>query len=139
MNPKELYTERIKTLTDEIYQLNKYNRLVVVLELTAIALAIGCVVAYTIWGGILVLVVAALFIAVYVAIRWKDSRNSRLSEQKENYHWWQRFLGKRVGRLPRLGTYVSMIMQIVTSDLKSQEGRDIIGQLSADEQDAYHQ
>ncbi|MBR1557995.1 MAG: DNA mismatch repair protein MutS, partial [Prevotella sp.] len=38
--------------------------------------------------------------------------------------------------LPRLGTYVSMIMQIVTSDLKSQEGRDIIGKLSADEQDA---
>ena len=38
--------------------------------------------------------------------------------------------------LPRLGTYVSMILQIVTSDLKSQEGRDIIGQLSADEQDA---
>jgi len=84
MNPKKLYTERIKTLTDEIYQLNKYNRLVVVLELTAIALAIGCVVAYTIWGGILVLVVAALFIAVYVAIRWKDSKNSRLSEQKES-------------------------------------------------------
>ena len=38
--------------------------------------------------------------------------------------------------LPRLGTYVSMIMQIVTSDLKSQEGRDIIGMLSADEQNA---
>jgi len=38
--------------------------------------------------------------------------------------------------LPRLGTYVSMIMQIVTSELKSQEGRDIIGQLSADKQDA---
>jgi len=84
MNPKELYTERIKTLTDEIYQLNKYNRLVVVLELTTIALAIGCVVGYTMWGGILVLVVAALFIAVYVAIRWKDSRNSRLSEQKDS-------------------------------------------------------
>ncbi len=84
MNPKELYTERIKTLTDEIYQLNKYNRLVVVLELTAIALAIGCVVAYTMWGGILTLVVAAFFVAVYVAIRWKESRNSRLSEQKES-------------------------------------------------------
>ena len=84
MNPKEIYTERIKTLTDEIYQLNKYNRLVVVLELTAIALAIGCVVAYTMWGGILTLVVAALFVAVYVAIRWKDSKNSRLSEQKKS-------------------------------------------------------
>ena len=84
MNPKELYTERIKTLTDEIYQLNKHNRLVVVLELTAIVLAIGCIIAYTMWSSILALVVAALFIAAYVAIRWKDSSNSRLSEQKES-------------------------------------------------------
>ena len=45
MSPKEIYTEHIKTLTDEIYQLNRHNRLVVVLELTAIALAIGCIVA----------------------------------------------------------------------------------------------
>lgn len=84
MNPKELYTERIKTLTDEIYQLNRHNRLVVVLELTAIVLAIGCIVAYTMWSSILALVVAALFIAAYIAIRWKDSSNSRLSEQKES-------------------------------------------------------
>ena len=84
MSPKEIYTDRIKTLTDEIYQLNRYNRLVVVLELTAIALAIGCIVAYTIWSSIVALVVAALFIAAYVAIRWKDSSNSRLSEQKES-------------------------------------------------------
>ena len=84
MSPKELYTERIKTLTDEIYQLNRHNRLVVVLELTAIALAIGCIVAYTIWISIIALVVAALFVAAYVAIRWRDSSNSRLSEQKES-------------------------------------------------------
>ena len=84
MNTKELYTERIKTLTDEIYQLNKHNRLVVVLELTAIALAIVCIVVYTMWSSILVLLVAALSIAAYVVIRWKDSSNSRLSEQKES-------------------------------------------------------
>ena len=84
MNPKELYTERIKTLTDEIYQLNRHNRLVVVLELSAIALAIGCIVAYTMWSSIWALLVAALFLAAYVAIRWKDSSNSRLSEQKES-------------------------------------------------------
>ena len=84
MSPRELYTERIKTLTDEICQLNRHNRLVVILELTAIALAIGCVVAYTMWGGILALVVAAMFVAAYVAIRWKDSHNSRLSEQKKS-------------------------------------------------------
>ena len=59
MSPKEIYTDRIKTLTDEIYQLNRHNRLVVVLELTAIALAIGCIVAYTIWSSIVALVVAA--------------------------------------------------------------------------------
>ena len=84
MNPKELYTERIRTLTDEIAQLNRHNRLVVVLELSAIALAIGCVVAYTMRSHITFLVAAALFIVAYVAIRWKDSRNSRLSEQKES-------------------------------------------------------
>ncbi|MBO4812392.1 MAG: DNA mismatch repair protein MutS [Prevotella sp.] len=84
MNPKELYTERIKTLTDEIIQLNKHNRLVVILELSTIALAIGCIVAFTMWSSIVALVVAALFVAAYVAIRWKDSINSRLSEQKES-------------------------------------------------------
>ena len=84
MTPKELYTKHIKTLTDEIYQLNKHNRLVVVLELTAIALAIGCIVAYTVWSSIIALVVAVLFVAAYVVIRWKDSSNSRLSEQKES-------------------------------------------------------
>ena len=84
MSPRDLYTERIKTLTDEIIQLNKHNRLVVVWELSAIALAIGCIVAYTMWGGILALMVAILFVAAYVAIRWKDSSNSRLSEQKES-------------------------------------------------------
>ncbi|MBQ9186573.1 MAG: DNA mismatch repair protein MutS [Prevotella sp.] len=71
-------------MTDEIYQLNKHNRLVIVLELMAIALAVGCIVAYTMWSSIVALVVAALFIAAYVAIRWKDSNNSRLSEQKES-------------------------------------------------------
>ena len=84
MTLKELYTERIRTLTNEIYQLNKHNRLVVVLELSAIALAIGGVVAYTMWSSIIALVMAALFIAAYVGIRWKDSSNSRLSEQKES-------------------------------------------------------
>ena len=81
---KELYTERIKTLTDEIIQLNKHSRLVIVLELSAITLAIGCIVAYTMWDSIFALVVTALSIAAYVAIRWKDSSNSRLSEQKES-------------------------------------------------------
>ena len=84
MNRAEFYNERIETLTDEIYQLNRHNRLVVVLELTAIALAIGCIVAYTMWSSIVALVVAALFVAAYVAIRWKDSSNSRLSEQKDS-------------------------------------------------------
>lgn len=84
MSPKKIYTERIKTLTNEIYQLNRHNRLVVLLELTAIAMAIGCIVVYTMWSSIIALAVAALFIASYVAIRWKDSSNSRLSEQKES-------------------------------------------------------
>ena len=84
MTPKELYTGRLAVLTEEIRQLNKHNRLVVVLELTAIGLAIGCVVAYTMWSNAAVLVVAALFIAAYVAIRRRDSRNSRRSDEKES-------------------------------------------------------
>ena len=84
MYPKELYTERITTLTEEIRQLNKHNRLVVVLELSAIGLAVGCVVAYTVWSNAAALVVAALFIAAYVAIRRRDSRNSRRSDEKES-------------------------------------------------------
>jgi len=84
LTPRELYTGRIKTLTEEIQQLNKYNRLVVMLELSAIALAIGCVVAYTMWSNVSALVVAVLFVAAYVAIRWRDSRNSRMAEEKES-------------------------------------------------------
>lgn len=84
LTPKELYTERITALTEEIRQLNKYNRLVVVLELSAIGLAIGCVVAYTMWSNVAALVVAAVFIAAYVAIRWRDSRNSQMAEEKES-------------------------------------------------------
>ena len=84
LTPKELYTERITRLTEEIRQLNKYNRLVVVLELSAIALAIGCVVGYTMWNNVAALVVAVLFIAAYVTISWRDSRNSRMAEEKES-------------------------------------------------------
>ena len=85
MTPKELYKERITALTAEIKQLNKYNHLMVVLELLAVALAVICVVLYTTWeGGIVSLIGAALSIALYIAIRWKDSKNSRLSEEKES-------------------------------------------------------
>ena len=84
LNPKEQYIERITTLTEEIRQLNKHNRLVVVLELSAIAFAIGCVVAYTMWSNVIALLVAVLFIAAYVAIRWRDNRNRRMSEEKES-------------------------------------------------------
>ena len=57
----------------------------VVLELLAVALAVICVVLYTTWeGGIISLIGAALSIALYIAIRWKDSKNSRLSVEKES-------------------------------------------------------
>ena len=85
MTPKELYRERITELTAEIKQLNKYNHLMVILELLAVALAVICVVLYTTWeGGIISLIGAALSIALYIAIRWKDSKNSRLSVEKES-------------------------------------------------------
>ena len=85
MTPKELYRERITELTAEIKQLNKYNHLIVILELLAVALAVICVVLYTTWeGGIVSLIGAALSIALYIAIRWKDSKNSRLSVEKES-------------------------------------------------------
>ena len=47
-------------------------------------MAIGCVVGYTMWNNVAALVVAVLFVAAYVAIRWRDSRNSRMSEEKES-------------------------------------------------------
>ena len=57
----------------------------VILELLAVALAVICVVLYTTWeGGIISLIGAALSIALYIAIRWKDSKNSRLSVEKES-------------------------------------------------------
>ena len=85
MSPGESYTQRIGTLTEEIIQLNRHNRLFVVLELSAIVLAIACVVAYIVWGGIVWIAGAAMLVAAYAAIRWKDSSNSRLSAQKESF------------------------------------------------------
>ena len=38
LTPKELYSKRIKTLTEEIWQLNKYNRFVVVLLALAVTM-----------------------------------------------------------------------------------------------------
>ena len=38
LTPKELYSKRIKTLTEEIWQLNKYNRFVVVLLVLAVTM-----------------------------------------------------------------------------------------------------
>ncbi len=84
MTPKELYTGRIAALTEEIRLLNRHNRLVVVLELAAVGLAVGCVVAYTMWSNAAALVMAALFIAAYVTIRRRDGRNSRRSDEKES-------------------------------------------------------
>jgi len=84
LTPRDLYAERTTRLTEEIRQLNKHNRLIVVLELSAIVLAIACVVAYTMRGSMAALVVAALFVAAYAAIRWRDSRNSRMSKEKES-------------------------------------------------------
>ena len=111
MTPKELYTERIKTLTEEIFRLNRHNRLVVVLELSAIALAIGCIVAYTIWSNVAAWVVAALFIAAYVAIRWKDNRNRSMSEQKESlrnvYQKEVAYLGGDYSAFPSGAQYVN--------------------------------
>jgi len=84
MTPKELYTGHIAALTEEIRLLNRNNRLVVVLELAAVGLAVGCVVAYTMWSNAAALVMAALFIAAYVTIRRRDGRNSRRSDEKES-------------------------------------------------------
>ena len=111
LSPKELYTGRIAVLTEEIRLLNRYNRLVVVLELAAVGLAVGCVVAYTMWSNAAALVMAALFIATYVAIRRRDSRNSRMSDEKESlrsvYQKELRYLGGDFSGFPSGEQYVN--------------------------------
>ena len=62
---RELYAGRIAALTEEIRLLNRYNRLVVVLELAAVGLAVGCVVAYTMWSNAAALVVAAVLLLIF--------------------------------------------------------------------------
>lgn len=82
---RHFYTDRIDALTADINRLTRHTHLVVVLELTAIALAILFVVAYASWsGGVVSLGLAVILLAVYMAIRLKDVRNSSLAKQKES-------------------------------------------------------
>lgn len=82
---RQFYAERIKTLTSEVNRLNRKSRIAVVLELLSIALTIGCIIVYGMFGGGFVLrILPVLTFFAYLFIRKRDSGQTRLIEQKES-------------------------------------------------------
>ena len=71
----EYYSKRKTELSTEIGLLKRKNRLFVVSELLSFIGAIAAVAAYTVYGGMIWLLTAALLIVAYIVIRQADGRN----------------------------------------------------------------
>lgn len=71
----EYYSKRKAELSTEIGLLKRKNRLFVVSELLSFIGAIAAVAAYTVYGGMIWLLTAALLLVAYIVIRQADGRN----------------------------------------------------------------
>ena len=71
----EYYSKRKTELSTEIGLLKRKNRLFVVSELLSFIGAIAAVAAYTVYGGMIWLLTAALLLVAYIVIRQADGRN----------------------------------------------------------------
>ncbi|MBR7172161.1 MAG: DNA mismatch repair protein MutS, partial [Prevotella sp.] len=71
----EYYSKRKTELSTEIGLLKRKNRLFVVSELLSFIGAIAAVAAYTVYGGMIWLLTAALQLVAYIVIRQADGRN----------------------------------------------------------------
>ena len=71
----EYYSKRKTDLSTEIGLLKRKNRLFVVSELLSFIGAIAAVAAYTVYGGMIWLLTAALLLVAYIVIRQADGRN----------------------------------------------------------------
>lgn len=71
----EYYSKRKTELSTEIGLLKRKNRLFVVSELLSFIGAIAAVAAYTVYGGMIWLLAAALLLVAYIVIRQADGRN----------------------------------------------------------------
>ena len=76
----EYYSKRKTELSTEIGLLKRKNRLFVVSELLSFIGAIAAVTAYTVYGGMIWLLTAALLLVAYIVIRQADGRNGRRIE-----------------------------------------------------------
>jgi len=76
----EYYSKRKTELSTEIGLLKRKNRLFVVSELLSFIGAIAAVAAYTVYGGMIWLLTAALLLVAYIVIRQADGRNGSLIE-----------------------------------------------------------
>lgn len=71
----EYYSKRKTELSTEIGLLKRKNRLFVFSELLSFIGAIAAVAAYTVYGGMIWLLTAALLLVAYIVIRQADGRN----------------------------------------------------------------
>ena len=80
----QFYTDKVAALTAEIADLRRHNMTFVLAELAAFVAMLACLVAYTLTSvGVLFVVLAVIFFAVYYFIRRVDAGNNHRADECE--------------------------------------------------------
>ncbi len=87
MNLNDFYSQRIHSLEADIALLKNKNRIFIAAELISFCIALAFFAAYcTKWHSYIPLVLAVVFIAVYVVTRRKDIKNGEKIEFRKRLH-----------------------------------------------------
>ena len=81
---RQQYAAKARSIEADIRRLKRRASLCLGTELATFVTAVGCVVAFTVWGGWAWLAAAALLIAAYIATRRLDQANSCRTERQES-------------------------------------------------------
>ena len=78
------YSANANSLTADISRLKRRNGFFLAAELTTFVAAITAVATFTVWGGTIWLVIAAIILAAYITTRRADTANSQRIELQES-------------------------------------------------------
>ena len=81
---RQQYAAKARSIEADIRRLKRRASLCLGTELSTFVAAVGCVVAFTVWGGWAWLAAAALLLAAYIATRRLDQANSCRTERQES-------------------------------------------------------
>ena len=81
---RQQYAAKAHSIEADIRRLKRRGSIFLGTELASFMAAVGCVVAFTVWGGWPWLAAAALLMAAYIATRRLDQANSSRTERQES-------------------------------------------------------